>query len=142
MLGCEDEDESMDDEEMKPSNVNTDDKPIIEHKPQNYTIESDIGRDKVENNLSAKDHEREGLIVNENLPCNDDIKIIDLEIRGEEGSGSSYGRSTSDSPNEILASVAYNGIPSTSAPYSDRECDGISHLNESTSSSPIEATSR
>ena len=139
MLGCEDEDESMDDEEMKPSNINTDVKPIIEHKPQNHIIESDIGRDKVEINLSTKYHER---VFNENLPCNDDIKIIDLELRGEEGSGSSYGRSTSDSPNEILASVAYNGIPSTSAPYSDRECDGMSHLNESTSSSPIEATSR
>ena len=106
---------------------------------------SDIEKNKLETDLSptsTKAHQHDSLSVNERYPCNDDIKIIDLESRGE-GSVSSYGRSTSDSPNEIHTSVAYNGMPSNSAPDSNGEGEGLSpHSDESTSPSPKQITSR
>ena len=110
----------------------------------NDARESDIGINQLENicpTTSAKRNELENLSVNESQ-CNDDIKIIDLESRGEEGSVSSYGRSTSDSPNEILPSVAYNGIPSNSASYSGPREVFSPHSDESNSPSPNESTSR
>ena len=135
----------MDDEEMKHTCNDADVKSLIENQSNNYVRESDIGINKIENIssiTSTKRNELEDLSVNESHQYNDDIKIIDLESRGEEGSVSSYGRSTSDSPNEVLPSVAYNGIPSNSASYSGRREVLSPHSDESTSPSPKESTSR
>ena len=127
---------------MKHTCNDTDAKSIIENKSQNYARESALPIDKLENSIaSANQNELEGPSVNDGHNCNDDIKIIDLESRGDEGSVSSYGRSTSDSPNEIHP-VSYNGIPSNSASYSGREGEALSHSDESASPSPKESASR
>ena len=128
---------------MKRTFNDTDVKSTIENKSQNYARESGLPIDKLENSIaSANQNELEGPSVNEGHKCNDDIKIIDLESRGDEGSVSSYGRSTSDSPNEIHPSVSYNGNPSNSASYSGREGEVLSHSDESASPSPKESASR
>lgn len=130
---------------MKHTSTDADDKFIIENNSQSYVKECDIGINKLENissATSAKRNELEDLSVNESHQCNDDIKIIDLESRGEEGSVSSYGRSTSDSPHDIHPSVAYNGMPSNLASYSGREGELCSHSDASNSPSPKESTSR
>lgn len=79
----------------------------------------------------------------DHVPFNDDIQIIDLESRGEDESGSSFVKSAYDLPNHILHSVSHNGLPSTSASYSDRDKETSSpHSVGSFSSSPKEPQTR
>ena len=91
-------------------------------------------------NLVDQPHPVKPLGVNEYTACNNDIKIIDLETRGEEGSISSTGRSTSDFSNQVSPAV-YDGMPPTSASYSDRERETSSPHSEDSSASSHKGSS-
>ena len=137
----------MDDEELKHVPNTTGSNSSIEKIAPNSIRDKHLGRSITENDLPITLnhlHQQDKLDANEHNQFHDDIKIIDLESRAEDGSVSSFGRSTSDSPNQILHPAVYNGMPSTSASYSDRERETTSspHSDESSSSSPKESPSR
>ena len=137
----------MDDEELKhiPNTICSDSR--TEKVAPNNVRDNHLERNITESDLPITlnhPNEQDKLDANKHNQFNDDIKIIDLESRGEDGSVSSFGRSTSDSPNPMLHPAVYNGMPSTSASYSDRERETTSspHSDESSSSSPKESPSR
>ena len=111
VLGCEDDDiENLTETELN-CDTNT---------PKMRMKQNDIAHNK-RNKISAED-----TIASDFSPCIDDIKIIDLESRGEDGSVSSYDRSLLGSPSEVTRGSC-NNAPSSSASFSDRERDMSSH---------------
>ena len=126
VLGCEDDDiENFTETELN-CDTNT---------PRMTMKQNDIAHNKI-NKIGAED-----TIAGDFSPCIDDIKIIDLESRGEDGSISSYDRSLLGSPSEVTR-TSCNDAPSSSASFSDREREISSHhLNESYSYSQKEDSS-
>ena len=143
VLSCEEDDESMEDEDFKPVPNPINSKYGIE-KEANSSTRDNLLQKNTTNNDSAimSNYRQDKSDSNKFHHYKDDIKIIDLEARVEDGSVSSYGRSTSDSPNETLHSVGLNEMPSTSASYLDQEHEPADHSDQSSSLSPKESQSR
>ena len=111
VLGCDDDDiENLTETELN-CDTNT---------PKMRMKQNDMAHNK-RNKISAED-----TMASDFSPCIDDIKIIDLESRGEDGSVSSYDRSLLGSPSEVTRGSC-NNAPSSSASFSDRERDMSSH---------------
>ena len=149
VLGCEDDDydDSMDEAELEQLPVSTvsnaaDTSTAPQHEKQMYTERNISEKVESPNKINATSQQKMS-DSNDHVPFNDDIQIIDLESRGEDESVSSFVRSESDTPNHILHSVSHNGLPSTSASYSDRDQETSSpHSVVSSSSSPNESHAR
>ena len=136
----------MDDEEIKHIPNTTSSNSTLEKVAPNNIRNNQLEGILTENDLPITlnhSNQQNNLDANKHHQFNDDIKIIDLESRGEDGSVSSFGRSTSDSPTQIHHPAVYNGMPSTSASYSDRERETTSSPHsDGSSSSPKESPTR
>merc|ERR1719334_2074781 len=138
ILGCEEDNLSIDEDDINRPNA-IDNKTVMEQESSDYDHETDI-RESNTNKISIPSIKSSQNNTNERL--NDDIRIIDLESRGEE-SVSSYGRSTSDSPNPNFSPLITNGIPSNSASFTDQERETASPLSDNSSTnSPTESPPR
>ena len=138
VLGCEEDNSSIDEDDINRPNA-IDDKTVMEQESSDYDHDTDI-RESNTNKISIPSTKSSQKNTNERL--NDDIRIIDLESRGEE-SVSSYGRSTSDSPNPNFSPIITNGIPSNSASFTDQERETASPLSDNSSTnSPTESPPR
>ena len=138
VLGCEEDNSSIDEDDIKRPNAR-DNKTVMEQESSDFDHDTDI-RESNMNKTSIPSTKSSQKNANERL--NDDIRIIDLETRGEE-SVSSYGRSTSDSPNPNFSPLITNGIPSNSASFTDQERETASPLSDNSSSnSPTESPPR
>ena len=132
VLGCDD-DVSLDEEDMKHS--------TLENRNEISDNNHDIDPRQGNLNKISLTSEKSGKRKTDHH-YDDDIRIIDLESRGE-GSVSPYGRSTSDSPHEIFSPAITNGIPSNSASYTDNDKETSSqHSGHSSTCSPIESPPR
>ena len=125
----------MDEEDIKHPTNTSDNQTITENESFGYDHDTDVKEINMKKATIKEAQAHPSLTVKSNHHFNDDIRIIDLESRGE-GSISSYGRSTSDSPNQGFSSAIANGMPSNSASYTDqdRETSSPQSNNSSTCS--------
>ena len=138
VLGCEEDNLSIYEDDVNRPNA-IDNKTVMEQESYDYDHDTDIKESNM-NKISIPSTKSSKKNTNERL--NDDIRIIDLESRGEE-SVSSYGRSTSDSPNPNFSHLITNGIPSNSASFTDQERETASPLSDNSSTnSPTESPPR
>ena len=143
VLDCEEDNVSMDEEDIKHASNTLDSKNATENESSDFDHDSGVTETKIIKNAAIKEsHNDESLKVKSNRPYNDDIRIIDLESRGE-GSVSSYGRSTSDSPHQGFSSAVENGMASNSASYTDQDRETSSpQSNNSSTCSATESPPR